>query len=374
VPQDIRYLMDVIQPDQSSFFMLTPLPGSHDHRAMKKRGEWMDPDFNKRDSFHATIEHPHMTPEEWTEAYQEAWKSFYSKENMIKILLRWNHHPRNYWNLMSIFFWYKNAAVIEREHPMIAGFFRLKDRLSRRPGFAVDPVPLHCWKRAKEVFSLFISWAKFLKEMEEVWLQTRKKSEQEEKWLGEAQRIQSEIWQALKIAEWQTAYANAKSNLPTRAKELLDPFEELASKILFTPKDLNIFLRQWGGLQSRLQQVRLYLSRDGEPVRGWLDEMLHIHRNIRLGSRIQEWQQAYSRLRHSVPAKYRLMHAKFDVLSNRVFYSREPLDHFWNTTLEQLREMRIWNIDPGKLTISVIKDFFLTMSFVFNFRSGSRAE
>lgn len=71
------------------------------------------------------------------------WKTFYSKENMIRILSRWNHSPRNYWNLMSIFFWYKNAAVIEREHPMIAGFFRLKSRLSRRPGYAIDPLPVH---------------------------------------------------------------------------------------------------------------------------------------------------------------------------------------------------------------------------------------
>ncbi|MDH3443847.1 MAG: radical SAM protein [Deltaproteobacteria bacterium] len=139
VPRDIRHLMDVIQPDQSSFFMLTPLPGSHDHREMKKRGEWMDPDFNKRDSFHAIIEHPHMTGEEWFQAYNDAWKIFYSKENMVKILSRWNHHPRNYWNLMSIFFWYKNAAVIEREHPMIAGFFRLKDRRARRPALPSIP-------------------------------------------------------------------------------------------------------------------------------------------------------------------------------------------------------------------------------------------
>ncbi len=68
VPRDIRYLMDAIKPDQASFFMLTPLPGSHDHREMKKRGEWMDPDFNNRDSFHATIKHPRMTAKEWTEA------------------------------------------------------------------------------------------------------------------------------------------------------------------------------------------------------------------------------------------------------------------------------------------------------------------
>ena len=61
VAEDIRFLMDEVGPDQASFFMLTPLPGSHDHREMKKRGEWMDPDFNKRDSFHATIKHPLMT-------------------------------------------------------------------------------------------------------------------------------------------------------------------------------------------------------------------------------------------------------------------------------------------------------------------------
>ena len=375
VPQDIRYLMDVIQPDQASFFMLTPLPGSHDHREMKKHGEWMDPDFNKRDSFHATIKHPNMTAGEWTQAYTDAWKMFYSKENMIKILSRWNHNPKVYWNLMSVFFWYKNAALIEKEHPMIAGFFRLKDRLARRAGFAVDPLPVHLWKRSKEVFQLFISWAKFFKEMEEVWLQTRKKSEKEERWLEEAQRIQGEIWQALKIAEWQKAYSDAKATLPAKAKALLDPFEELSSKILLTRRDLNTFLRQWDGLQGRLQELRLHLTREGEAARAWLDEMARIHRGIRMGSRIQEWQEAYARLRHSLPAKTRLLHAKFDALSNRALYSREPLDRFWANTLDQLKRMRIWNIDLGKLTAAVIKDFFLTTSFALTFsRSASRPE
>jgi radical SAM superfamily enzyme YgiQ (UPF0313 family) len=374
VPQDIHYLMNVIQPDQASFFMLTPLPGSHDHREMKKRGEWMDPDFNKRDSFHATIDHPRMSAEEWTEVYEEAWKTFYSKENMIKVLSRWNHNPKVYWNLMSIFFWYKNAAVIEREHPMIAGFFRLKDRLSRRPGFASDSLPVHLWKRTKEVLHLFIAWAKFLKEMEEVWLQTRKMSEREEKWVEEAQRIQGEIWQALKIAEWQRAYSNSKAILPGKAKALLDPFEELSSKILFSRKDLDSFLQQWEGLQSRLQQMRLYLSHDGEAAHGWLDEMVRIQRSIRPGNRIREWRAAYSRLRSTLPLKSRLLHTKFDALSNRVFYSREPLQRFWNNTLEQPKGMRLWNIDPGKLTTTLIKDIVLTTSFVFTFCAGSRTE
>ena len=72
VAEDMRFLKDEVGPDQASFFMLTPLPGSHDHREMKRRGDWMDPDFNKRDSFHATIKHPLMTAEEWTEAYEDA--------------------------------------------------------------------------------------------------------------------------------------------------------------------------------------------------------------------------------------------------------------------------------------------------------------
>lgn len=374
VPKDIRYLMDVIQADQASFFMLTPLPGSHDHREMKKRGEWMDPDFNKRDSFHATIKHPHMTAEEWTQAYEDAWKAFYSKENLIRILSRWNHHPKVYWNLMFAYIWYKNAAIIEKQHPMIAGFFRLKERGSRRPGFAIDPLPVHLWKRTKEIAQLFVCWAKFVKEMEEVWLQSRKKSETEEKWLGEIQRIQGEIWQVLRIAEWQQTYAEAKANLPTRAKALLDPFEELSSKILFNRKDLKNFLKQWEGLQGRLQELRLHLTRESGAAMRWVDEMSRISTNIRLGNKIQEWQEAYSRLRENLPSELDLIHAKFDALSNSVVYSRQDLQRFWTKTVEQLRAMRWWNIRPWRLVKTLAKDFALTTSFALSLRSSSRLD
>ena len=163
----------------------------------------MDPDFNKRDSFHATIKHPLMTEREWTECYENAWETFYSKENMIKVLSKWTDNPRNYWNLMSVFFWYKNAALIEKQHPMVAGFFRLKERKARRPGYATDSLPVHTWKRAKEITHLLITWAKFLKEMEEVWLQTRKKSDTEERWLEQIQKIQTDIWQVSRIGELQ---------------------------------------------------------------------------------------------------------------------------------------------------------------------------
>jgi hypothetical protein len=369
VPEDIRFLMDEVGPDQASFFMLTPLPGSHDHREMRKRGEWMDPDFNKRDSFHATINHPRMTAEEWTEAYENAWEAFYSKDNMIKVLSRWSNHPKNYWNLMSVFFWYKNAALIERQHPMVAGFFRLKDRKNRRPGFAVDPLPIHAWKRTKEITRLFMAWAKFLKEMEEVWLQTRKKSDTEERWMEQLQKLQVEVWQALRIAELQKVYANAKEALPERARALLDPLEELSSRILLTRKDLDHLLQQWGSLRERIQEVRLH---EGETARRWLDEMYNIHSSIRLGDSLQDWQDACARLKSSLPSKVRLSFIKFDAINNRVVYSRQELQRIWTQTLGSLRQMKLAQIQPWKLTTAFVKDFFLTTSFAFNYREFSK--
>jgi radical SAM superfamily enzyme YgiQ (UPF0313 family) len=369
VPEDIRFLMEEVGPDQASFFMLTPLPGSHDHREMKKRGEWMDPDFNKRDSFHATIDHPRMSAEEWTEAYESAWKTFYSKENMIRVLSRWTNHTKNYWNLMSVFFWYKNAALIEKQHPMVAGFFRLKERKSRRPGFAIDPLFVHLWKRTKETAQLFVAWAKFLKEMEEVWLQTRKKTEMEERWLEQIQKVQGDIWQALRVAEVQKLYNNAKENLPDKAKSLLDPLEELSSKILFSRKDLKRFLRQWEALRERIQELRL---REGETARRWLDEIYNIQSSIRLGDRLHEWQEAYARLRHALPSRPHLSLLKFDALNNRVVYSRHELQRIWSQSMANLRQMKWWQIRPWKLTSAFVKDFFLTTSFAVNYREFSK--
>ena len=369
VAEDIRFLMDEVGADQASFFMLTPLPGSHDHREMKKRGEWMDPDFNKRDSFHATIEHPLMSPEEWTEAYENAWKTFYSKDNMIRILSRWSDNPKVYWNLMSVFFWYKNAALIEKQHPMVAGFFRLKDRTTRRPGFAIDPLPVHLWSRAKETASLLIAWVKFVKEMEEVWLQTRKKSETEERWLEQIQKIQADIWQALKIREVQRICNNAKEAIPERARTVFDSIEELSSKILYDRNDLNRFLKQWNKLLEKTQELRL---REEETARRWLDEIHQIQSNIRIGHRIQEWQQAYVRVRQNLPLKAHLSTLKFDAMNNRVVYSRQELQRIWTQSITNLRRMKLWEIRPWTLTKAMVKDFYLTTYFAYNFRGFSR--
>ncbi len=369
VPNDVRFLMDEVGPDQASFFMLTPLPGSHDHREMKKRGEWMDPDFNKRDSFHATINHPRMTADEWTAAYENAWTTFYSKENMIKVLSRWTNHPKNYWNLMSIFFWYKNAALIEKQHPMVAGFFRLKDRAYRRSGYAVDSRPVHMWKRTKEITRLLITWAKFLKEMEEVWLQTRKKSETEERLIEQIQKVQSDIWQALRIGELKQIYDNARETLPDRARAILDPLEDLSSRILISRKDLNQFLKQWEGLREKIQDLRLI---ENETARRWLEEMQNTFAKVRIGNRIQDWQESYAHLRDTLPSRSQLHFIKFDAINNQVIYSRQELQRIWSSTITNLRLMKLWDIRPWQFTTAMVRDFLLTRSFAFSFKEFAK--
>lgn len=363
VGRDIQYLTEVIQPDQASFFMLTPLPGSEDHREMRARGEWMDPDLNKRDSFHATTTHPHMTAEEWTAAYQGAWRAFYSKENMVNILARWRHNPWMYWNLINVYLWYKNAALIEKQHPMVAGFFRLKDRLARRPGYAIDPIPVHLWKRTKEVCRLFVAWARFIKEMEEIWLQTRPRSEREIRFFDEAQRIQGEIWQTLRIPEWQKAYSDAKTALPAKVRALLDPFEELPSKMLLSRHDLNTFLERWGDLQSKIQALhRSWMWGEG-PAKKWLEHLYALHRDTWQGIKVREWQEVYSEIQGQPPSRLDRLYARYDALSNRIVCSRQDLRRFWGRTREHLSGLRFWQIQFSGLAVTCFKELLLTTAF-----------
>ena len=211
VRRDLAYLMQEVRPDHASFFMLMPLPGSQDHLGMLRRGEWMHPDFNCYDSHHAVSAHPNLTDGEWKELYLEAWRTFYSLENMKALL---QHTPAcNYWNNFLRFVWYKNSILTEGRHPMMCGFFRLKGRKNRRPGF---PILSH-WKyytsRAGEIRAHLAGMMRILLEMEELWLQTDHPSEVERRVSEELARI-SAVYGRLRVADLQLAYVQAKSHFP----------------------------------------------------------------------------------------------------------------------------------------------------------------
>lgn len=170
VMEDVRTLRETLHVDQASFFMLAPIPGSRDHETAVRAGVALDPDYNNYDSFHATAPHPRMSKQEWERAFHDAWVEFYSFEHMRRSLLTQN--PHTYWAVLKNLIWYR-AGMIEGAHPMITGFFRLKDRRSRRPSFPIERRWPFARRRVREIGHVVRQYVALCLEMLELWLLTR---------------------------------------------------------------------------------------------------------------------------------------------------------------------------------------------------------
>jgi hypothetical protein len=270
VQEDVHRLQNELGVEQASFFILTPIPGSRDHVRMVETGMPMNPDLNQYDSFHETVRHPNFAPGELAASYRNAWKSFYSFSYMREVLARAN--PENYWNIFFNFIWYKNSALIEGGHPMIHGFFRLKDRRDRRPGFAAESRTRHLIRRTREVRSLLRSWLSLALEMEELWLQTRKRSEAEIRLLSEIKRLRTELNRNLHSAELQRAHVRARLHFPELGvpSRLELAFRNLnfrmAKRITYTRADLQMF---W----ERTRRSKFFLIRPHKVVLNLLKDM-----------------------------------------------------------------------------------------------------
>lgn len=262
VREDIERLKRELKVEQVSFFMLTPIPGSRDHERMVREGEWMDPDLNTYDSFHETLRHPNFKAGEWYGTYRWAWENFYSFEYMREVLA--NANPENYWNIFRNFIWYKNSALIEQGHPMIHGFFRLKDRKERRPGFAVESRFRHFVRRFHEIRKLIPAWLSLVLEMEELWLQTRRRNESEGRLKVELERMRLELNRSLRAAELRLAHLRARVHVPDMRvpSRLSLAFKDLnfsvAQQVTYTRADLQQFWNKTRERWSRRQFLRIY--------------------------------------------------------------------------------------------------------------------
>lgn len=260
VEQDVNRLKQELCVEQASFFMLTPLPGSEDHARMTRNGDYMDPDLNAYDAFHETMRHANFAPGEWHGAYRKAWRSFYSFEYMKKVLT--DAAPENYWNILRNFIWYKNSVHIERGHPMIHGFFRVKNRTDRRPGYAVESRFKHFSRRLREIRKLVRDWVALLLEMEELWLQTRKRSKAEVRLVFELKRARKEVQRNLRAAELQLAYYRAKVHVPELrvpsrlALSFRDLNFGLAKRVTYSREDIQRF---WNSTWRRWHRRKIFL-------------------------------------------------------------------------------------------------------------------
>ena len=137
-PQSIRRDIEIIQRelplDIIEWFILTPLPGSEDHKSMWSKGAPLDSDLNKYDLEHVVADHPRMTRRELQDIYREAWTRYYTRDHIETLLRRSVRCGIPLASLVKAIVPFIHMVPVENIHPLQAGLFRRKHRSERRPG------------------------------------------------------------------------------------------------------------------------------------------------------------------------------------------------------------------------------------------------
>ncbi|MCU0990800.1 MAG: radical SAM protein, partial [Xanthomonadales bacterium] len=159
IEHDIRIIQRELPIDLLEFFILTPLPGSADHKKLHLAGVEMESDMNKYDLVHVTTRHAAMSDEELLGIYRKAWDLYYSPEHVETVIRRaksWGYDPRN---MMAKLLAFSAVPRIEQMHPLEGGVFRRKYRRDRRPGLPLEN-PLAFYVRyAWEIVSKHLRFA-----------------------------------------------------------------------------------------------------------------------------------------------------------------------------------------------------------------------
>ncbi|MCE5251500.1 B12-binding domain-containing radical SAM protein [bacterium] len=326
VREDIRRLKNDIKVDQASFFMLTPLPGSKDHYDMVVAGEYMDPDLNTYDSFHPSMNHPLMSREEWVATYNEAWQSFYSFENLKKILIR--SGSKAYWNIFQNIMWYKNS-LLEPRHPMVAGFVRRKHRTNIRPGTPVMPWGAFQMRRIRELLGGLKKRIAFFFELQELWLLTRKPDDPTFKF----------------VADFTAYLAEAKNR-----------FNKIKNN-----EEMHVFVTS---LKSKILDYY-----DGAILRGSAKKRF----NMLIGEMNLYFDRLTSK-KHDSQSPTMFSPYLTNVIQQVENFSikqvarRRKITLFWSLTLERLRHRRIvpFTFSIPKIILIALRDFRLSLSFAFH--------
>ena len=202
--------------DSASFYIISPLPGSKDHQQWWHEGRWMHEDFNTYDSHHVAVEPERMSRDELQQAYHDAWEQFYSTDHMVNVLKKWRHDKWHYWDRLSFFSWYIYASRVERLHPMNCGFWTLRYRNDRRPGFPKEALIPFWWGRFTSSLQKLKGIAGIYFQLQEVWLRSRPKSKSEEALLELIAETKKDItdWRDLKAGELAGLYKKLQHEIP----------------------------------------------------------------------------------------------------------------------------------------------------------------
>jgi radical SAM family protein len=137
-PQSIRRDIEIIQRelplDMLEFNILTPLPGSEDHKVLWGKGVDLDADLNKYDLEHAVTDHPRMTRAELEAIYQEGWSLYYTPKHIETLLRRAMVTNLPMLSFMKVLVQFTAMMQLEKVHPLQSGLVRMRHITERRPG------------------------------------------------------------------------------------------------------------------------------------------------------------------------------------------------------------------------------------------------
>lgn len=138
--RDVEIIKRELPIDLFNPSILTPLPGSEDHRRMLDEGVWMDPDYNLYDLAHRVIHHPKMSDAELDRTYEDAWSLYYTEEHMKRVLRR-TRALRSNLKLTTVerLLGFGVITRINKIRSYDMGLIRNKLRRSRRPGLPLEP-------------------------------------------------------------------------------------------------------------------------------------------------------------------------------------------------------------------------------------------
>jgi len=283
----------------------------------------LEEDYNRFDSFHATFPHPRMSRTEWERAFTDAWKEFYSFDAMRRVLLRQN--PHTYWGALKNLIWYR-AGMAEGAHPMVTGFFRLKDRRSRRPSLPIEGRWGFAGRRLRETARLLREYARIYVEMQDLWLQTRIRRD-DYAFLGDLRHLACQSMQEVKI-NWARVHAVMAARVAaarTTARNM--PFP------------------------ARLEAVRQAIDTVGQASR-------------------QSWEDSISDLRMRYlppfrpPSWTRRAASRLNVFSMRRLRPHPELHEYWERTWAAALRLQFWRLNPLRLAWRLARDSREAMIFL----------
>ncbi len=145
--------VDVLQ-----FAILTPLPGSEDHKNLWERGVPMDSDMNRYDLEHQTTDHPLMSREALQKLYRRIWDIYFTDDHVETLMRRamgCGIKPVRIWQIVVEVYGVMRFELVNAQQ---GGFFRRKARTQRRPGYAIESPLVFYPKRVWQALATYIPW------------------------------------------------------------------------------------------------------------------------------------------------------------------------------------------------------------------------